>query len=79
MKLKADFIFKEYQYLYCRDFDDGYQIFESWAEFLAKYVRHMHAKDRPLFVNPANIIDNTAFVDAAEYIMIPWTELESYI
>lgn len=85
MKFEADMLFKEYEYMFCQEFPEGRQLFKSWSEFLNIFSDYYSEKaEKPLYVMPASIPDDITdefdiFVDASEFIMIPWDELENYI
>ena len=87
MKFEADILFKEYEFLFCPDFKEGYQAFKSWSEFLNIFSEHYSdLAVKPLYVMPASTPNdlNTEespdlFVDVSQFIVIPWDELENYI
>lgn len=83
MTFPADFIFKDYEYLFCEEFDEGHQAFQSWEEFLDLYSKYMHHNTKPLFVYTAFYPDDgpnpELFVDVSQIIIIPWDELENFI
>lgn len=85
MKFEADIVFKEYPYLFCPDFKEGYQAFQSWSEFLHIFSEHYSDQAvKPLYVYAASEPDDleetkNLFVDVSQIIVIPWDELENYI
>ena len=78
-KFPADVIFEDTEYLYCESFEQGYQIFKSWAEFLMLYIAHMKATEKPMFVYFATVANNNIFVNTGEIVLIPWEELDAYV
>lgn len=85
MKLKIDSVFEDFPYLFCDEFDQGYQVFSSWNEFLNKLTHALH-KDRPEYVYKATITkpENSSdpvivHVDIGELVEVPWAVLEEYL
>lgn len=80
MKFEADILFKDFQYLFCAELSEGYQYFQSWQEFIELFTHHLTTSTKPLYCMSAHLgPDNTLYVDASQYIVIPWNELEKYI
>lgn len=79
MKFQSDIIFKDYEYLFCRELLTGHQYFQSWEEFISLFVRYMNSSTKPLYCNVAHAENGVLYVDASQYVIIPWDELENYI
>lgn len=79
MKFEADIIFEEYEYLFCPELQEGHQYFKSWQEFINLFLRYIDSNTKPLYCMAAHCENNTLYVDASQYIVIPWDELENYI
>ena len=70
----------DYPMMFCPDFEEGYQTFGSWDEFMELLSHHTKVSTRPLYVHPAQLTaDNMLFVDVSQFIVVPWDELENYI
>lgn len=78
MKFESDIVF-EGNYLFCPELDEGFQIFNSWADFINLYTVHMHKENKPLYVYEATVNGNNIFVNAGQLVQIPWNEIEQYI
>ena len=84
MKFEADSLFKDFDYLFCPDFKEGFQAFRSWNEFLHIFSEYYSETGiKPLYVFSATLADDIdekeLFVDVSQIIVIPWDELENYI
>lgn len=80
MKFASDIIFETFPYLYCPDFQEGHQYFQSWKEFIELFTRYMKGNSKPLYCIGAHAGDNNVlYVDVSQYVEIPWKELEKYI
>ena len=79
MTFEADILFEETPYMFCPEFDEGFQTFNSWQQFVHLYIRHMHADHKPMYVHKASITGNNVFVDASQLYAVPWDEIENYI
>ena len=78
MKFDADVIFDEFEYLFCPDLEEGFQVFKSWNEFLYLFKTHFKKETIPLYVYKADVVDQVdVFVDAGNLVAIPWNELEN--
>lgn len=80
MKFDADVIFDEFEYLFCPDLEEGFQVFSTWAEFLELFTHHFKKETRPLYVYKADVVEKVnVFVNASNLVVIPWDELENYL
>lgn len=85
MKFKSDVIFSDFKYLFCDEFDPGYQLFSNWSEFIYKVTHHLNT-DRPKYAYKATFETSNddrepkvVHVDISEVVEIPWFELEKFV